>query len=341
MSEPKKICIYGLGAIGGLFAARLACTNSDNIISAIARGKNLEIVKSDGLKLVETKNGEIKNINVKINVTENPEDLGVQDIVIICVKSAAIYEVAKNISPLLGEDTIVISAMNGIPFWFLEGLDEKSKKLNLDLIDNERIISQSIDLKHIIGSVVLANAAVDNIGEVKLIAGNRIIFGEAKGGDSPRLQMIASLFKDAGFDVEISNNIQNDIWFKLWGNMTFNPLAALCGVTVDKIIDDDLSRAFVTRCMKEAASIGKELGIIIDIDPEERHKQTRNFGAFKPSMLQDVEAKRPLELDNILGIVVDIARQLKIETPNLDTLFGLTRIYAIQLGLYKTYQQII
>lgn len=325
----ERICIYGLGAIGGLFAARLAaggCT-----VAAIARGATRDAVNGTGLRWTE--GGRERTVSVR--ATDDPRELGPQDLVILSVKTTALPEVAIRIAPLIGPSTTVLSAMNGIPWWFLHGLGRAPGVLSLARVDPAGAVSKAVPPAHVVGCVTHLSAALIAPGHVRHGAGNRLIVGEPAGAaDSPRARAVHDLLLRAGFEVECAPSIQQEIWFKLWGNMTMNPVSMLTTATGDRMLDDELVRAFMSRCMVEASALGSRLGLPIDADPEARHAVTRKLGAFKTSMLQDVEGGKPVELDALLGVVIDLARQLQVPTPNLDALFGLARLRASQRGLY-------
>ncbi|MEI6113127.1 MAG: 2-dehydropantoate 2-reductase [Burkholderiales bacterium] len=328
-----KICIYGLGAIGGLFAARLARAGIN--VSAIARGATLDAVNRDGLTLIEQADGNERRLRVPVNATPDPATLGEQDLVIVTVKTTALQSVARNIAPLLGANTTVLSAMNGIPWWFFYGLKHDNDTMQLQSIDPTGEISTAIAPERIVGCVTHLAATTPAPGVVNAMAGNRLIIGEPTGeADSVRCAAIIGQFRQAGFEVEQADSIQRDIWFKLWGNMTVNPISAITGATVDRILDDDCVRDFMTRCMVEAARIGKRIGVPIDIDPVSRHEVTRKLGAFKTSMLQDVEAGKPVELDALVGAVLEIAQRVREPAPNIEALFGLARLHAKMRSLY-------
>ncbi|MBO9513275.1 MAG: 2-dehydropantoate 2-reductase [Variovorax sp.] len=325
----KKICIYGLGAIGGLIGARLAASGHD--VSAIARGETLEAVAKDGLVLSDAK-GERR---VAIRATGDPDSLGAQDLVILSVKTTALPAVAARIQPLIGENTTVLSAMNGIPWWFLHGLDRAPPSLCLSSVDPAGALSAAIPARRVLGCVTHLSAAVTAPGRVRHVAGNQLIIGEPAGGaSSARATAVIGMLERAAFDVERASSIQQDIWFKLWGNMTMNPVSFLTSATGDRILDDDFVRGFMSRCMVEAGLIGERIGLPIRSDPEERHAVTRKLGAFKTSMLQDLEACKPVELDALVGVVTEMGRQLGVDTPNLEALFGLARLKARGLRLY-------
>jgi 2-dehydropantoate 2-reductase len=325
----QKICIYGLGAIGGLLGARLAAAG--HAVSAVARGSTLEAVQRDGLTL-RAASGEQR---LAMRVFADACELGPQDLVILSVKTTALPEVAREIGPLIGPDTTVLSAMNGVPWWFLHGLKSAPQGLTLDTVDPAGVLRAAIPPERVIGSVTHLSAAVDAPGVVRHVAGNRLIVGEPCGGaDTARARAVADLLTSAGFDVERAASIQQEIWFKLWGNTTMNPVSFLTAATGDAILDDEHVRHFMSRCMREASQIGALIGLPINADPEERHAVTRQLGAFKTSMLQDLEAHKPVELDALVAVVIELGQQVGVPTPNLEALFGLARLKARQERLY-------
>jgi len=327
------LCIYGLGAVGGLLAARLA--RSGVVVNAVARGATLSAVRAHGLVLRETVQGQPVTSHHAIRVTDRPADLGVQDIVVVAVKTTGLADVAAAIAPLMGARTTVLSAMNGVPWWFFHGMAPALASLTLASVDRGGAISRAIPPERVIGCVTHLSATSPAAGVVQHVAGQRLIVGEPGGGaDSARSQHLIRLLRSGGFDVEPAESIQREIWFKLWGNMTVNPVSALTGATGDRILDDDFVRAFMSRCMSEAAAIGERIGLPIDADPEQRHAMTRQLGAFRTSMLQDAESGKPLELDALVAVVVEIAQQLQIATPEINTLLGLARLKARMSGLY-------
>ena len=324
----KKICIYGLGAIGGLLAGRLARAGYQ--VSAIARGETLAQVRSQGLQIDTA----AESYRTSITVTDQPADLGHQDLVIISVKATALDAVARAIAPLIGPQTVVLSAMNGIPWWFEQGLPETAQPLNLSRLDASGTIAAAIPSAQVVGCVTHLSAVTLGAAHVKHIAGNKLMIGEAAGGDTQRLQALANTLREAGFDTEVTPSIQQEIWFKLWGNMTMNPVSFITSATGERILADPYVRDFLSRCMVEASLVGNQIGLPISSTPEARHQVTEKLGAFKTSMLQDLEANKRIELDALLAIVIDIADQLKVDAPNLQTLFGLTRLKAQQIALY-------
>lgn len=329
----QKIAIVGVGAIGGLFAgwlgSRLSCGEVQ--LSAVARGETLRVLRDRGLTWVDAEGAEHP---VRLRASDDPASLGPQDLVIVSVKGPAMPQVAPAVRALMGPHTTVLTAMNGVPWWFFDGLPGEAAGLRLRSVDPDGVTAEQIPSAQVLGCVVHASAAAPRPGHVERIRNNQLILGEPAGGVTPRAQAVADLLASAGFGVGVSERIQRDIWFKLWGNMTMNPVSALTGAPCDRILDDDLVRGFCSAVMREAQAIGARIGIPIDQNPEDRHAITRKLGSFKTSMLQDVEAGRPIELDGIVAVVREIGQKVGVPTPNIDTLLGLTRLFARGRGLY-------
>ncbi|AOW14459.1 2-dehydropantoate 2-reductase [Hydrogenophaga crassostreae] len=322
-----KVCIVGAGAIGGWIGTRLAAAGIE--VSAIARGATRASLQEHGWRL-QTAEGPIQA--PVAGVSEHAEDLGIQDLVVIAVKGPALTTVAAGLKPLLGEQTTVLPAMNGVPWWFCRGLAEFGEPLQS--VDAGGVINTAIPFEQVMGCVVHASTATTEPGLVKHKGGNGLIVGEASGGDSDRSTRVVELLKRGGFDVTHSENIRQDIWYKLWGNLTMNPVSALTGATIDRILADELVRNFCSEAMEEAKLIGERIGCAIGESPEARHAITAKLGAFKTSMLQDVEAHRQLELDAIVGVVFEMGNRLGIPLPNIGALLGLSRLMARERGLY-------
>jgi 2-dehydropantoate 2-reductase len=325
-----KVCIYGVGAIGGWIGARVA-QQPDVQLSAVARGATLQALQSKGLVLSQ---GET-TLHAQVQADDNPQRLGLQDLVVLAVKAPALQNVATHIGPLIGPDTVVLTAMNGVPWWFLQGFGGEHANTPLQSVDPEGWIAHAIGHPHIVGGVVHASCAIDAPGQVRHHFGNSLIVGEPSGQVTPRVKALHTLLSESGFDTTLSEHIQQDIWYKLWGNMTVNPVSALTGATTDKIMDDPLVVGFISRVMLEARSIGERIGIPIHQQPEDRHAVTRKLGAFKTSMLQDVMAQRPVELDALVSAVRELGQITGVATPFTDALLGLSRLQARQLGLYS------
>ena len=299
-------------------------------IGIVARGATLAALQQNGIQLRSATG----NLHCAATAVADPAKLGVQDLVIISVKSPAMRDVAAQIAPLLGPQTMVLSAMNGVPWWFLQGFGGMASGKSLQSVDADGAIARSIAAPQVLGCVVHASCSSPAPGVAQLHFGNKLIVGEPAGGTSPRLDALHARLLSAGFETVTSPQIQRDIWYKLWGNMTVNPISAMTGATTDKILGDDLLRGFVSAVMLEAKAIGERIGIPIADSPEDRHAVTAKLGAFKTSMLQDVEAGKAVELDALVGAVRELGMLTGVATPYTDALMGLARVHAQCKGLY-------
>ena len=324
-----RICVVGAGAIGGFRGTRRALERNSRV-AALARGATLPARRDHGWRLRE---GDTLLQAPVALAADDPRVLGRQDLLIIAVKSPTLPALAPTLAPLLGPDTVVLPAMNGVPWWFHAGIDALGMR-PLESVDPGGIIGAAIPAARVVGCVVHASASTAAPGITLHRMGHGLIIGEPRGGDSARVQQLAAVFSRAGFEVRTSARIRYDIWYKLWGNMTMNPVSAFTGATLDRVLDDELVRAFCSVAMREAAAVGARIGCDVRESPEERHAVTRRLGAARTSMLQDVEASRPLELDALVGAVREIARRVGVDTPYIDALFGLTRLFARVHGLY-------
>lgn len=323
-----KVCIVGAGAIGGLIGARLAGAGEAQV-GALARGATLAALRNQGWRM---RHGE-SLLQFPAHASDSASELGPQDLVIIAVKGPALTQVARTIAPLLGPSTLVMPAMNGVPWWFGAGVAALEGK-HLESIDPGGVIGVSIAIERVVGCVVHMAASTPEPGLVLHKMGQGLIMGEARGGKSERVQLVADLLARAGFEVTHSADVRRDIWYKLWGNLTTNPVSAMTGATADRILADPLVLALCHRAMGEAAAIGERLGCPVEQTPEDRSKITAKLGAFKTSMLQDAEAGRALELDAIVGVVHELGTRLGVPTPNVDAIFGLARLYGRVHGFY-------
>jgi 2-dehydropantoate 2-reductase len=324
-----NVCIYGAGAIGGwlgLALARAGCR-----VSLVARGATLDALRSHGLRLT---GADGSSAHAAVHASDDPAQLGPQDLVVLAVKAPALPDVAARIAPLLGARTTVLTAMNGVPWWFTAGCAGAARGQALASVDPGGAIARAIPMAQVLGAVVHASYALDGPGQVRQQFGNKIILGEPDGASSARLQALAALLAAGGVEAEQSARIQHDIWFKLWGNMTMNPISALTGATTDRVLDDELVRQFICAVMLEAKDIGARLGLPIAQSPQDRHAVTRRLGAFKTSMLQDVEAGKPLEINALVGAVRELGQLSGVATPHTDALLGLVRLMARTRGLY-------
>ena len=323
-----KICIYGAGAIGGFLGAHLGAAG--HAMSAVARGATLDALTAHGLRIEMGS----AMVQAPVHASTDARNLGPQDLVIIAVKGPAMAAVAAGIAPLLHSETMVLTAMNGVPWWFFAGMPGPLADARLDTLDPDGTIEAAIPSHHVIGCVVHASCTMPAPGLARHVVGNGLIVGEPAGGTTPRVVHLARILAEAGFESRVAPRIQQDLWYKLWGNMTMNPVSALTGATCDRVLDDPLVLAWTDAMMREAAAVGDAIGCPIAQSPADRHAITRKLGAFRTSMLQDVDASRPLEIDALLAAVREIALRVGVATPNLDALLGLTRLFARTRGLY-------
>jgi len=321
-----KIAVVGLGAVGGLIAARLARAGHD--VSALARGETLARVRADGLKVESARD----SFSVPLRASDDATTLGTQELVILAVKAPALPVVATSIQPLLGPTTVLLPAMNGVPWWLLPAA--MPGQAPLASVDPGGALLARLPLEHVLGCVVHLAASSPAPGRVRHNIGERLIVGEPAGGVSARVDAVCAALASAGFQAEASADVRIDVWYKLWGNMTINPVSALTGALTDAILDDSLVREFVLRCMGEAAEIGARIGCPIAQSGTDRLDLTRELGGFRTSMLQDAEAGRTIELDALVTSVHEIAGRVGVEAPNIDALLGLTRLMARHRRLY-------
>jgi 2-dehydropantoate 2-reductase len=324
----KRVCVVGAGAIGTFIGTGLARSGSE--VSALARGRTAAALRAHGFRFEE--NGVV--LTVPVRVEEDTALLGPHDLVVLAVKGPSLPGLADAVRPLLDDDTVVLTAMNGVPWWFFHGLDGPHEGAAVQAVDPDGRIAAAIPVRHVIGCVVHATCSVREPGLVRHGFGRGLIIGEPRGGASGRVSALADRLTAAGFETTVSKRIQADVWYKLWGNMTMNPMSALTGATCDRLLDDPLLDRFTLAIMAEAAAIGERIGCPIPQSGEERNAVTRKLGAFKTSMLQDVEAGKPLEIDGLLTAVSEIGRRVNVPTPSTDALLGLIRVFASGRGLY-------
>ncbi len=329
-----RVCVVGLGAIGGTFAAWLGSRvpASQVKLSALARGATLAAVRAQGLLLAPSEAGPPSP--VPLRATDDARLLGVQDLVILAVKGTSLTGVVPALRWLIGPDTRVLCAMNGLPWWFFKDLQGPAAGLQLRSVDPLGDLNGAVPAAQVVGCVVHLASKAPVPGVVHPLKGNGLIIGYPTGRIDQGLSELAELLQRGGFEVTVSECIQRDIWFKLWGNMTMNPISALTGAPCDRILDDPLVRGFASAVMHEAQRIGAAVGLPIAQQAEERHAITRRLGSFKTSMLQDLEAGRPLEIDALVGVVREVGQHMGLITPNIDALLGLVRLMASERGLY-------
>ncbi|HEY8068734.1 MAG TPA: 2-dehydropantoate 2-reductase [Burkholderiales bacterium] len=324
-----KICIYGAGAVGGLMAGRLAQGGHD--VSVVARGAHLTAIREKGLRV---RSGG-KEFSVNLKADSDPAKLGPQDAVIVAVKAQNLPEVAAAIGPLAGADTTIVTAMNGVPWWFFDRLPFGEGKLRLDSLDPGGKLSHAMPTDRVVGCVIHLAASTPEPGLISHNTGERLILGEPGGKNTARTLDLVKALAAAGFEAQASGFIEKDFWVKLIGNVSFNPVAALTLATANRLIADDYVKAYMVAIMREVLAIGRAVGVDAAIDPEARMDMARKLGAFKPSTLQDMEAGKSLEIDGLLIGTLEIARKAGVAAPFTESLAGLARLRAESTGQYK------
>jgi len=323
-----KVCIYGAGAIGGYLGHKLAAAGEADV-SFIARRDNLEALRSNGLTL-RSDGGEH---TVAVAATDDPGELGPQDYVIVAVKAQVAPNIVEPMQPLLGEHTAVVTAMNGVPWWYFYGMEGPWKDRILYSVDPEGRQWHGIGPKRAIGCVVYPAAALVAPGVVEHSYGDRFIVGEPSGEKTGRVKALSRLITDAGLKAPV-RDIRDEIWVKLWGNLCFNPISALTTATLEQIADDPGTHAVARAMMLEAQAIGERLGVRFKLDVETRIDGARSVGAHKTSMLQDLERGRSMEIDALLTVVQEMGRLVEVDSPTIDTVLALIQQRARLAGCY-------
>jgi 2-dehydropantoate 2-reductase len=327
-----KICIYGAGAVGGLIAGWLA--RSKNDVSVVARGLQLEAIRRNGLRVRDRETGRVEAFSVKAE--SDPARLGAQDYVIVAVKGQSLTDVALHVEKLLSKDTAVVTAMNGVPWWFFDRLKFRGGGNRLESLDPDGSLARAMPTERLVGCVVHLAASTPEPGLISHNMGRKLIIGEPGGKNGPRTARLEEALAGAGFEVVVSEFIEKDFWVKLLGNVSFNPVSALTGSTADRLITDANVKAYMVAIMREVLAIGRAVGVDADIDPEARIDMARSLGKFKTSMLQDMEAGKPLEIDGLLAGTLEIARKAGVQAPYTESLFGLIRTRAATTNQYRT-----
>ncbi len=323
-----RICIYGAGAIGGYVAAKLASTGAD--VSLIARGPHLAAMREKGLTLIEA--GETTTLPV--TATEDPADLGPQDYVIVTLKAHSVPPVVERMQPLLGPDTAVVMGVNGVPWWYFYRQPGPYENHRLETVDPGGVQWDGIGPERVIGSVVYPGAEVTEPGVVRHMDGNRFTLGEPDGARSERAVALSEVLTKAGLKAPVRPKIREEIWVKLWGNLSFNPISALTCATLDVLCTDPGTRAVVRAMMLEAQAIAEDLGVRFPIDVERRIDGGAAVGAHKTSMLQDLERGRAMEIDALVSAVAEMGRLVGRPTPTIDTVLALVKLRGRVAGAY-------
>ena len=324
-----KICIFGAGAIGGYMGVKLAQAGAD--VSLVARGPHLEAMTSKGLTLHE----EDKDpVTVPVTASDNPADLGPQDYVIVTLKAHSVPPIVDKMQPLIGPDTTIVSGVNGVPWWYFHKIGTDLEGTRLASVDPGDAQWNGFGPDRVLGCVVYPAAEVSEPGTIKHIEGNRFSLGEPDGSKSDRAQALSKALMAAGLKAPVRPRLRDEIWVKLWGNLSFNPISALTHATLDVLCTDPGTRAVAKGMMVEAQTIAEKLGVKFPIDVERRIDGGAAVGAHRTSMLQDLDAGRPMEIDALVGSVQELGRVTNTPTPTIDTVLALTQLRGKSAGLY-------
>ena len=323
-----KICIFGAGAIGGYMGAKLAEAGAD--VSLVARGPHLAAIKDKGLSLIEE--GETKTFAV--TASEDPAELGVQDYVIVTLKAHSVPAVVGKMAPLIGPDTTIVSGVNGVPWWYFHKIGGALEGTRLASVDPGDAQWTGFGPDRVLGCVVYPAAEVIAPGVVQHIEGNRFSLGEPDGSKSDRAQRLSEALGRAGLKAPVRPRLRDEIWVKLWGNLSFNPISALTHATLDVLCTDPGTRGVARAMMLEAQAVAEKLGVKFPIDVDRRIDGGAAVGAHRTSMLQDLDAGRPMEIDALLGSVQELGRVTATATPTIDTVLALVQLRGRVAGLY-------
>ncbi|RWA63906.1 2-dehydropantoate 2-reductase [Mesorhizobium sp.] len=325
-----RITVFGAGAIGGYLAAKLAIAGRVDL-SIVARGAHLEAIKASGLRLIE----DGKETVASVRAAARAEELGKQDYVVLALKAHSLAPALQEIAPLLGKGTAVVTMQNGVPWWYFYKTGGALEGTRLDAVDPGGRIWEAIEPERVIGSVVYPAVEVDAPGLIRHVEGTRFSLGEPSGEKSDRVAALSREMVKAGLQAPVREDIRSEIWVKLWGNLSFNPISALTGSTLAAIVADEGTRAVVRSMMIEAQAIGESLGVRFLIPVDRRIKGAGDVGEHKTSMLQDLERGRPMEIDALVGAVQELGRLTGKPTPTIDSVLALVRRLAIERGCYR------
>jgi len=319
-----KIAIIGAGAIGGLVGAKLALAGED--VTFVVRGANLDAISKTGIKLIS--HDGIEQVATNVNASNDYAAIGVQDMVILAMKAHQVESIAADLPNLLGPETVVVTMQNGVPFWYFQKHGGALDGARVSSVDPTGALLEKIPASHIIGCVVYPASELIAPGVIKHIEGDRFPVGELDGTTTERVTRVSECFVNAGFKAPILDHIRSEIWLKLWGNLTFNPISALAHATLVDICQFPLSRALAASMMSEAQAVGEKLGITFRVSLDKRIAGAEKVGKHKTSMLQDIEAGRAPEIDALVGSVVELARLVELPTPHIDTVYALMKLLA-------------
>ncbi len=324
-----KICIFGAGAIGGYMGVKLAQAGAD--VSLVARGPHLAAMNEKGLTLVEE---DRDPVTVPVTASDNPADLGPQDYVIVTLKAHSVPPIVPKMQPLIGDHTTIVSGVNGVPWWYFHKIGTELEGTRLASVDPGNAQWDGFGPDRVLGCVVYPAAEVSEPGTIRHIEGNRFSLGEPDGSKSERAIALSQALTAAGLKAPVRPRLRDEIWVKLWGNLSFNPISALTHATLDVLCTDPGTRAVARGMMLEAQEIAEKLGVKFPIDVDRRIDGGAAVGAHRTSMLQDLDAGRPMEIDALVGSVQELGRVTSTQTPTIDTVLALVQLRGRSAGLY-------
>jgi 2-dehydropantoate 2-reductase len=322
-----KICVVGAGAIGGYLAVRLAGIGEQ--VSVVIRGANLAAVRASGMKLI---NADGTEQVAQLAATDTMAELGLQDVVILGMKAHQVAPVVPQLASLIGPHTLVVTAQNGIPWWYFFKHGGPHEGARIEAVDPGGVISTGLPVDRTLGCIVYPAAELDAPGVIRVVEGNRFPLGEIDGADTERVRNLAGVFRNAGFKTPVLSDIRSEIWLKLWGNLSFNPISALTHATLEDICRFPATRTLAADMMREAQAIGEKLGVPFKVSLEKRIAGAEAVGAHKTSMLQDVESGRVLELDALVRSVIELGRITSTPTPTIEHVYALAALLAKTLA---------
>ena len=321
-----KITVFGIGAIGGCVAARLALAGVD--VAVVARGATLAAIRERGLVLRYRDTEQ----TAAIRAVADPAELGPQDAVIVCTKAYSLVSAAPAIAPLLGPETTIVPPQNGIPWWYFHRAGPPFEGEAVTAVDPHGALLGALPPERVVGCVTYVAASVPRPGVVDQASSGRFVLGEPGGAAGPRVESIAAALQRGGFEVVVTDRIRDAVWMKLWGNVALNSVSALTLARVGAMATNPATRRVMTLMMEEMRSVAGALGVRLEMDVEARLDQAARLGGFKTSMLQDLEAGRPLETDALVGAVSELGRRLGIPTPTIDVVEALLRVRAATMA---------
>jgi 2-dehydropantoate 2-reductase len=323
-----KIAVVGAGAIGGYVGGWLAAAGED--VTFIARGANLDAIRKCGMRVIGEDGLEV--IPGTVAAHQNTADAGVQDVVVLAVKAHQVAAIAGSLAPLCGDETTIVTMQNGIPWWYFHKQGGPFDGRPVRAADPDGSIAKTIDPNRILGAIVYPAAVLESPGVVRVVEGKRFTLGEPDGSTSPRAQAISAAFTRAGFKAPITGDIRGEIWLKVWGNLSFNPISALSHATLIELLEFPLTRQLSVEMMREAEAIAGKLGVTFRVGIDKRIAGAEKVGAHKTSMLQDVEAGRAIELEALVGAIVELGRLTETPTPHIDAVYACASLLAKTLA---------